>query len=146
MSRKAICAVKAVIVKDGKILLMKQVFDWGCFYDLPGGRVEHGVPPEDHLKTEVMEEIGVKGKVGKVLGVSWYMRETDGDHVVCILYEFKPENLKLDITKNPAKEENITETMWVTPEEFYNLDKKSLFLKTTSSALKDFFEKLQHKH
>ena len=143
MNDKTICAVKGVIVRNGKILVMKQEFDWGTFYDLPGGRVERGRPPEEHLKTELKEELGLQVDVGKVLGVSWYLRHTDGDHIVCILYECKPKRYDIDLTKNPCETENITKVMWVTPEEFMKLDPKSLFLRTTGNALKDFFATLK---
>jgi len=101
--------------------------------------VDHGRPPEDHLKMELKEELGLRADVGKVLGVSWYLRHTDGDHVVCILYECKPKSYDIDLAKNPCETENITKAMWVTPDEFRKLDRKSLFLRTTAEALKGYF-------
>jgi 8-oxo-dGTP pyrophosphatase MutT (NUDIX family) len=135
----ALCASKAVIVRDGKILVIKQAFDWGEFYDLPGGRIVKGRTPEEHLKIEIKEEVGLEAEVGRLLGYSWFIRDTDGNQVVCLLFECKVKSYDVDITRNPAEEENITEYMWVAPEEFPKLDEKSLFLRTTSEALNDFF-------
>ena len=50
-----------LIIKDNKVLLIKK---FGGPYngklDLPGGTIEFGEKPEDALKRELMEEVGIK--------------------------------------------------------------------------------------
>lgn len=48
-------AAYAVIIKNGKILLLKQING----YDLPGGGIKIGETPEQALSREIKEETGV---------------------------------------------------------------------------------------
>jgi len=62
---EVIIGVKAVIMKNGKILLMKRSDDYGYatgWWDIPGGRTIAGEEPEEGLKREVMEETGLELK------------------------------------------------------------------------------------
>lgn len=48
-------SAKAIIEKEGKILLVK---DTKGVWELPGGRIEHGEDPKDSLLRELNEELG----------------------------------------------------------------------------------------
>ncbi len=50
-------AVKAVIIKNGKVLLMQDTGDKG--WTFPGGGVDHGENTEQALRRELSEEIGI---------------------------------------------------------------------------------------
>lgn len=59
---EVIIGVKAVIVNNGKILLMKRSGDYGEIsnsWDIPGGRTNPGEEPLEGLKREVKEETGM---------------------------------------------------------------------------------------
>ena len=50
-------AARAIVVYDGKVLLIKEVFDdWWAF---PGGGIDHGETIKSSLLREIEEEIGV---------------------------------------------------------------------------------------
>jgi 8-oxo-dGTP pyrophosphatase MutT (NUDIX family) len=51
-------ATKAIIIKDGKILMTRDNRDT-VVWDLPGGRINVGESIELGLKREIMEELGV---------------------------------------------------------------------------------------
>lgn len=51
-------ATKAIIVKDGKVLMARDSNDSDT-WDLPGGRIHVGENIEDGVKREVKEELGV---------------------------------------------------------------------------------------
>lgn len=53
-------AVKAIIVEQGKILIVQETGDewWG----LPGGGIDHGEDLPTALKRELQEEIGISGE------------------------------------------------------------------------------------
>lgn len=109
-------AVKAIIQKDNKFLIVKQEVSGHIFWDFPGGRVEYGESPYDTLFREVQEEVSLKVKILKPLGLCWFFR-LDGNQVICNTFLCEAENMNIDITKNPAIE-NISEYKWVTKEEF----------------------------
>lgn len=86
MSKKAIRnSAKAVIIRQGKLLTIKnhsQGVDW---YILPGGGQNHGETLTDALKRECMEEASVQVIPGDILFVRDYIAanhefaEEDGD-------------------------------------------------------------------
>lgn len=50
-----------LIIKDGKILLIKKISGpYDKKLDLPGGTIEFCERPEDALKRELMEEVGIE--------------------------------------------------------------------------------------
>ncbi len=52
-------AVRAVLVKDGKILLVKLKDNSGNFFVLPGGGQKHGETMTSTVKRECAEELGI---------------------------------------------------------------------------------------
>ena len=57
----------AVIVREGRVLLVHDGGDAEAGWDLPGGFLLYGEPPEDGLRREVLEELGVDIEVGRLL-------------------------------------------------------------------------------
>ena len=64
--------VKALIVQDNKLLLIKYENRKGVHYNLPGGGIRRGESIRKCLKREVYEETGCKVDVGPLLLVSEY--------------------------------------------------------------------------
>lgn len=61
-------AVKALIVDNGKVLLMWDPgFEEKDKWETPGGRLEKGESEETGLHREVMEEAGIRIKIGRFL-------------------------------------------------------------------------------
>ena len=67
-------SIKAIIVRDGALLVTKNRDDDGVFYLLPGGGQRHGETMEEALARECREEIGVKVKMFDIV----YIREYRG--------------------------------------------------------------------
>jgi len=59
--------VCGAIVRDGKILMVKQHLENKTVWTLPGGGVEVGESPEKAVLREVWEETGLKAEVLKIL-------------------------------------------------------------------------------
>jgi ADP-ribose pyrophosphatase YjhB (NUDIX family) len=118
------CATKAFIMDDGKLLVIKQTKGNDEWWDVPGGCMEFGLTPEENLKKEIMEEVGIDVEIKKLIGTSQFIHthdepETKYDHVVFLNYLCEPKSKNIDITKNPDENENITKFEWLTPEEFF---------------------------
>ena len=109
-------AVKAVIVKEGKILFIKQTVKGKEFWDFPGGRLKFGENPFETLKREVKEETNLDIEILKPVGLWWYFRERDGNQVICNTFLCRAEG---QVSKNVDEEdEEIKEFKWMTKEEF----------------------------
>jgi 8-oxo-dGTP diphosphatase len=85
-------AAKALIIHEGKLLIIKMQGENGVFYLLPGGGQEHGENLHENLKRECMEEVGVEVEVGELKFVRDYIEkhhkpESDRDfHQVELLF------------------------------------------------------------
>lgn len=66
-------SVKAVILRDGRLLTTRNVDQEGVFYLLPGGGQELGESLPEALRRECREEIGVAVEVGDLLFVRDYI-------------------------------------------------------------------------
>ena len=62
--------VSAIIAKDKKILLSHRLADpFKGMWDLPGGFMEERESPEDGMKREIKEELGIEIEILKLIGV-----------------------------------------------------------------------------
>ena len=70
-------SAKAVIVKDGRILLVRyedsSEMGLGTWFALPGGRQQPGETLHETLQRECVEEIGTKVQIGELLFVREYV-------------------------------------------------------------------------
>lgn len=108
--------VKALVVKDGKILLVKEAPEISGKWELPGGGLDFGEEIHEGLKREIEEEmqIRVKGiekrpmyvwtwKYENKRGMDWY-------YSLVVAYRVELENFDFKPT------EECEEIGWFTPE------------------------------
>jgi 8-oxo-dGTP pyrophosphatase MutT (NUDIX family) len=75
-------SVKAVIVRRGKVLLLRNERDE---WELPGGKLELGEDPPERLRQEIAEECGWEAKIGPILD-AWQYHIRDGVDVLIVTY------------------------------------------------------------
>jgi 8-oxo-dGTP diphosphatase len=76
-------AVGAVAVRDGALLLVRRATEPGRgLWSLPGGRVEPGEAVTDAVERELLEETGLRGRCGDLVG--WAERRGDDHHFVIL--------------------------------------------------------------
>ena len=105
----------AVIEKDGKILIAKRKSGdhMAGKWEFPGGTIEHGETPEQCLKRELLEELGVEIGVNAFICSSTWQY----DHATIQLLAFKATLLSGELTLHVH-----TEIRWITPMELYDYD------------------------
>ena len=59
-------SVKAIIIQDGRLLVLKNQDEAGDWYSLPGGGQDHGETIPAALNRECLEEIGARVTVGRL--------------------------------------------------------------------------------
>lgn len=97
-------ATKAFIVKDGKVLIVREAaaYDVGTNtgeYDVVGGRIEPGEHYEDALHREVREEVGLSVEIIKPFAVGEWFPNVKGEqwHIIAIYFECRPTSEEITL-------------------------------------------------
>jgi 8-oxo-dGTP diphosphatase len=95
-------AVKAVIIEDGKCLLVKKAVSQADrqfgLWEIPGGKVEIGEPLIDALHREIKEELGIGIEIHQPLA-AWDFIQSDDVQLIGITFLAEP--LSSDVTLSP---------------------------------------------
>lgn len=115
--RRPVPAVAAVIVQDGRLLLIRRgVEPSKGRWSLPGGSIEWGEALADAVTREVREETGLEVEVGKVAGVFDVITEGAEYHYVIVDYFAEPIGGRL----RPG--DDASYARWVSADELDSLD------------------------
>ena len=111
-------AVRAVITRDGSVLLQRKIDDSGIErYALPGGAQEHGERLTDALQRECEEEIGARVEVIDLLYVGDYFKARATDppstrqlleflFACSVAEDYEPRN-------GPRPDKHQVEVLWI---------------------------------
>ena len=112
---RPVVGVGAVILKDGKLLLVRRGHDPGKgLWAVPGGKVRGGERLADAVAREVHEETGLDVEVGEVVWVGEHLSE--GHHLVLIDFRARVSGGRL------SAGDDADEVLWVTRAEADELD------------------------
>ena len=75
-------SVKGVVVRDGRVLLLRNERDE---WELPGGKLDLGEEPADCAAREIAEEVGWQVTIGPLLD-AWQYHIREGVDVLIITY------------------------------------------------------------
>jgi ADP-ribose pyrophosphatase YjhB (NUDIX family) len=99
----------AIVTDDlGRVLLLKHRFRPGSGWGLPGGFIEHGEQPEEGLRRELREEIGLEVGELKLFTVRAFKRPKQVEIVFMGQAVGNPDELSFE----------IQEAAWFLPGEF----------------------------
>ena len=92
-------SAKALIIRDSKILIPKNLDEKGLWHMLPGGGQENGKTLEQALQRECVEEIGTNVEVGSLVYIREYIdshhefAETSADfHLIEFMFSCRVPN------------------------------------------------------
>lgn len=107
--------VAAVIEKDGRVLLAKrrQGDILAGKWEFPGGKIDPGETPEEALKRELQEELGIETEVGDFICSSLY----DYEHLSVELLAYRVLHISGEITPHVHDE-----VKWVLPDDLCSYD------------------------
>ncbi len=90
--KKPSIAVDGVLIKNKKVLLIKRKKEpFKGKWALPGGFVEYGERVEDAIIREFEEEVGMKAKIKKLIGVYSDPDRDPRGHVISIVFWLEAE-------------------------------------------------------
>jgi ADP-ribose pyrophosphatase YjhB (NUDIX family) len=90
--RNPVPAAGCIIVIGGKLLLVKRKYEpYKGRWCLPAGFMEYGESPQHCAKRELLEETGLRIKVGRLVGV-YSGNDDPRTHAILIVYHGLPQN------------------------------------------------------
>ncbi len=102
-------AHKALIEKGGKILLAKGTGDE--LWDLPGGRIHRGEKPDQALKREIKEEVGLDISVEGPFFVDLIATTKTNEERYFVAFRTRLINVDQEFTLDPSE---AAEVLWIT--------------------------------
>lgn len=111
MSGRILVVTAGLLLQDDRILLAQRLPGGACgsLWELPGGKLEFGESPEDCLRRELAEELGLAVEVESLHGVFQQVVDATGQ-VLLLVYRCRP---------GPRAPEALEcqDWRWVTPEQ-----------------------------
>ena len=127
-------AQKAIINKEGKVLLLRDPRMKEMIWEIPGGRMNIDEEPREAIAREIMEELGVGIKVGTVVHMEQFLQGNEGKRAFVIVYQatLVDENTELQLSP-----EEVCEIAWVDKNDMQNYP----LFPEYARALNCYFEK-----
>lgn len=112
--KKIIIRVRAIILHQCKLLVVRHPHDTS-FAALPGGHLEWGEDVKECLSRELVEELGVEPKIGRLLYLNTFT-QTDNKQYVEFFFEVKNGGDYLNVENLPRSHAHeIAEIIWANP-------------------------------
>lgn len=113
---KFIIRCRAIIQEDNKLLVVRHTGK--DYYSLPGGHLDFGESIKNCIEREIIEELGVKPEIGKLLYVNSFVNDTIKQYVE---FFFEITNTKdfrdIEKLKSGTHLHELDEIRWVDKDE-----------------------------
>ncbi len=120
-----------ILIKDGKILLIRHQKGKNSYWLLPGGGVDYGETMEASLKREFLEECNIDVEIGEMAFVSQGIAPDKSRHIIHMTFEVEYTGGELQV----GDEGILKEVSFLPVEE---LDKVTLY-PNMKRELKEYF-------
>jgi len=125
--------VAAVVVRDGRYLLVEERAMGSIVLNQPGGHIEAGETPEQAVIREVLEETGCTVSCGELIGVYLWIHPQTRQQLLRIMYIAdyidRDESLPLD--------DSIVRVRWMTAADLHDR-RRSMRTPVVLKAIHDF--------
>ncbi|GAI08638.1 unnamed protein product, partial [marine sediment metagenome] len=102
--KSPILTTDAVILKDNKILLVRRsIYPFQGYWVLPGGHVNYGERVKEAIKREMKEELGIRVKVKRLIGVYSDPKRDPRYHTVSVVYLCQKTKGKIQLNQESSE-------------------------------------------
>ena len=124
-NKKILIKVRAIILYEGKLLLVKHPQDTS-YAALPGGHLKWGEDVKECLARELIEELGVEPKIGRLLYINTFQHINNNQYVE-FFFEINNGADYFNTDKHPDfSADELAEIIWVSPTDDIRILPKSL--------------------
>lgn len=115
-TKKIVVRTRAVIVHEGKLLLVRHHHDTS-FAALPGGNLEWGEGVKECLRRELVEELGAQPEIGRLLYVNTFIDRNNAQSVE-FFFEVGNSGDYADLDgKERSHAHELVELFWAGPDD-----------------------------
>ena len=109
-------ALKAIIVKDDKVLLLRDPRMDKVIWEIPGGRMNVDEEPREAVSREIMEELGIDITVGQVVHMEQFIQGSEGKRAFVIVFLATLVDMLQPIIMSEVE---VSEIAWVPQDELH---------------------------
>jgi len=130
---------KCIVIRDSKILMIRQRRDGKEFYSPPGGGIEPGETPQQAAIRELWEECNVTGEIVKNLGTFHYPHVGTTGHSFQV--DIGGQTPMLGPNLSEKEKQTLQEIRWMALDEINERDRAFLWTAGLAGIL-EFFKEL----
>lgn len=136
---------QAIVIRDGKILLVKHEMNGRVFYCIPGGGTEESETYEEAALRELKEESCVEGRIVRKLSIQYKPEGMGEVHTFLIEIDDTQYPKVGNDPELPEDEQTITGVEWLSLDEIGEVDKAYLWA-SGLNRIDEFHKKLLDMH